>query len=312
MSFALFHYTLLVLLAVILTAAVCLSAYLVSRKSTLKYAFAAFIFYFFDVTWVFQRDFFSGGEAYSFVVSLVMIAVGCGFLTSFWLLVCDYLGRSGKVLRVAPAVAFAAASLGMLLLPESGVQSFLFYLPRELYLFWMLLFALFHYLALKDEAERVRLRRHALPYAVMWVLGASIVVEDALVFLLSDPILFGLRAFAPERNISENVLMLCCAFLACRDAFRVLALRFERPPMKRGDRQETRIDDNLQLYGSRHQLSAREQEVLRYVLMGYDNQNIASSMHLALSTVKVHVHNILQKTNQPNRQALAQDFWKMS
>ena len=82
--------------------------------------------------------------------------------------------------------------------------------------------------------------------------------------------------------------------------------------MKRGDRQETRIDDNLQLYGSRHQLSAREQEVLRYVLMGYDNQNIASSMHLALSTVKVHVHNILQKTGQPNRQALAQDFWKMS
>ena len=40
--------------------------------------------------------------------------------------------------------------------------------------------------------------------------------------------------------------------------------------------------------------------------------NIASSMHLALSTVKVHVHNILQKTGQPNRQALAQDFWKMS
>ena len=69
---------------------------------------------------------------------------------------------------------------------------------------------------------------------------------------------------------------------------------------------------NLMMYGKRHQLSERECEVLRYVLLGNDNQNIASSMHLALSTVKVHVHNILQKTGQANRQALVQDFWKMS
>ena len=50
--------------------------------------------------------------------------------------------------------------------------------------------------------------------------------------------------------------------------------------------------------------------MLRYVLLGKDNQNIASSMHLALSTVKVHVHNILQKTGQSDRQALSRDFWK--
>ncbi|WP_418381095.1 LuxR C-terminal-related transcriptional regulator, partial [Adlercreutzia sp.] len=48
----------------------------------------------------------------------------------------------------------------------------------------------------------------------------------------------------------------------------------------------------------------------RYVLVGKDNQNIASAMHLALSTVKVHVHNILQKTGHANRQELVQDFWK--
>lgn len=106
--------------------------------------------------------------------------------------------------------------------------------------------------------------------------------------------------------------MLCCAFFACRDAFRVLLLRFDRPPMRGGGRQEELIDDNLMMYGKRHQLSERECEVLRYVLLGNDNQNIASSMHLALSTVKVHVHNILQKTGQANRQALVQDFWKMS
>lgn len=40
------------------------------------------------------------------------------------------------------------------------------------------------------------------------------------------------------------------------------------------------------------------------------NQNIASAMSLSPSTVKVHVHNILQKTGHTNRQELIQDFWK--
>ena len=176
----------------------------------------------------------------------------------------------------------------------------------------MLLFAGFRFLVTKDESGRNRLRRHRLLYVLLWVLGLMIVAEDACVFLLPDPVLLGPRAYAPERNFAENVLMLCCAFFACRDAFRVLSLRFERPPMHEGGRQEELIDDNLLLYGKRYRLSERECEVLRYVLVGKDNQNIASAMHLALSTVKVHVHNILQKTGQPNRQALVQDFWKTS
>lgn len=318
MGFVLFHYTLFVLLGSILASAACLSAYLVSRKRTMLYAFFGFLFYFFDVAWVFQDDFFTGasaglGAAYAVVMSLALVVMGGGFLTSFWLLVCDYLGETRKALKVVPVALFVVASVGVLVvLPEGDLRSFLFYFPRELYLFWMLLFAGFRYFATKDEAERSRLRRHRWLYVALWVLGVLIVAEDACVFLLPDPIMFGPRAYAPERNFTENVLMLCCAFFACRDAFRVLSLRFERPPMHGGGRQEELIGDNLLMYGKRHQLSDRECEVLRYVLVGKDNQNIASEMHLALSTVKVHVHNILQKTGQPNRQALVQDFWKTS
>lgn len=43
---------------------------------------------------------------------------------------------------------------------------------------------------------------------------------------------------------------------------------------------------------------------------GKDNQNIASSLQLALGTVKAHVHNILKKTGTTTRQELAQLFWK--
>ena len=242
MGFVLFHYTLFVLLGSIMASAACLSAYLVSRKRAMRYAFAGFLFYFFDVAWVFQDDFFTGadaglGAAYAVVMSLVLVVTGGGFLTSFWLLVCDYLGEERRVFKVAPAVLFVAASVAVLaLLPEGDLRSFLFYFPRELYLFWMLLFAGFRFLVTKDESGRNRLRRHRLLYVLLWVLGLMIVAEDACVFLLPDPVLLGPRAYAPERNFAENVLMLCCAFFACRDAFRVLSLRFERPPMHEGGR----------------------------------------------------------------------------
>ena len=166
MGFVLFHYTLFVLLGSILTSATCLSAYLVSRKRTMLYASFGFLFYFFDVAWVFQRDFFTGadagvGPAYALIMSLLMVLAGCGFLTSFWLLVCDYVGETRKALKVIPAVVFVAASVAVLLIvPEGGLRSFAFYSPRALYLFWMLAFAGAWYLRSKDAAERARLRRH--------------------------------------------------------------------------------------------------------------------------------------------------------
>ena len=44
LGLGLFYYTLIVLLAVILTAATCLASYLVTRNKTYRYAFAGFLF----------------------------------------------------------------------------------------------------------------------------------------------------------------------------------------------------------------------------------------------------------------------------
>ena len=63
LGLGLFYYTLIVLLAVILTAATCLASYLVTRNKTYRYAFAGFLFYFFDVALVFQDDFLDAQRA---------------------------------------------------------------------------------------------------------------------------------------------------------------------------------------------------------------------------------------------------------
>lgn len=52
-------------------------------------------------------------------------------------------------------------------------------------------------------------------------------------------------------------------------------------------------------------LSRREMEIAELVADGLSNKQIAGRLHIALSTVKDHVHRILVKTGLPNRAAVA-------
>ena len=70
------------------------------------------------------------------------------------------------------------------------------------------------------------------------------------------------------------------------------------------------MDELLPAFCERYNLTARERVIVEQVLQGKDNQNIASSLQLALGTVKAHVHNILKKTGHANRAELAADFWE--
>ena len=92
----------------------------------------------------------------------------------------------------------------------------------------------------------------------------------------------------------------------------ILEVADEKTPDGAAPALEQQIIENLNVFATRHKLSQREREVLYLILLGKDNQNIASEMSLALSTVKVHVHNILKKTGDASRQELIQGFWKMS
>ena len=281
LGLGLFYYTLIVLLAVILTAATCLASYLVTRNKTYRYAFAGFLFYFFDVALVFQDDFLmqraSDASVSPFFIGspVASVLVGGGALISFWLL---------------------------------------FYSMREAMLYAMLVYLAARYIGTRDDVLRLRMRRHRALYGALWALVTCVLLENVVFLLVVDPhAIAGQRLpFFPERNFAENALVLCCGFAACTSAWRSLSLRRTEPPTQGGASLETFIDQNLAAYAAARQLSKREAEVLRLVLLGKDNQNIATSMHLAPSTVKVHMHHILQKAERANRKELIQDFWEFS
>ena len=319
MGLAIFYETLLVILVSALTAAVCLSSYLVTKRKTMLFACIAFMFYFFDVASILQDDYaareLASGltQEYYFIRSLYTMVTGAGFLGAFWFMVCEYIGECRRSIRITPIVVYAILSLILLAISgESKVLRFCYYSCRAAFMFWILAYGAVHYLRTKDPVERQRLGRYKNHCIALALLGMVMVAEDALFFLVlsTDTLTIGPFTFSAERNYAENVLMMACAAMTCWFALRQLDIHSNKAPVVDDTLRYRQTAEDLLVYAKRHQLTAREQEVLDYILREQDNPNLAASMSLSPSPVKVHVHNILQKTGHANRQELVQDFWK--
>jgi len=55
-------------------------------------------------------------------------------------------------------------------------------------------------------------------------------------------------------------------------------------------------------------MTIREQEICSWLLRGYNNRQIADHLYIALGTVKIHVHNILEKVGAKSRVELMSRF----
>lgn len=313
----LFYYSIVMQVCAILTAASCFASYLVSRNKVQLYSFIGFLMYYIDCLLVFRDDYVMaskstlGTEAFYIGDPLSSIVFGCGFLTAFWLVVCEYVEEDSVVMRAAPGALFVAASLAVtLLMPSSYLHMFVFYSLREAFMAWMLVFSAFRFVTMEHRQQRVRLKRFQRFYVVLWLMVFTIVAENVVFLLIVNPgIVDAPLPFFPERNFAENALALACEFVAFRAAMKYLSVRHTDPPKQGGEHVEAFIEQNLVAYAASRKLSPRETEILRLILLGKDNQNIATELSLAPGTVKVHVHHILQKTQMTNRQELMQDYW---
>lgn len=104
-----FHLTVIVQLISVITSAACLAVYLVSHRRTFLFAFCGFLFYFIDVSLIFQDEFVSiatnleSDPLYLTLRSLGSMVSGGGIYISLWLLVCDFVGENGRRFLLSPA-----------------------------------------------------------------------------------------------------------------------------------------------------------------------------------------------------------------
>ncbi len=313
----LFYYSIGVQVCAILTASSCLASYLVSRNKVQLYCFIGFLLYYIDCLLVFRDDYVmaskvsDAAEAFFIGDPVCSVLFGCGFLTAFWWVVCEYIDEDSKALRIAPSVLFVAASaLVWAVMPDGYSKMFVFYTLREAYMAWMLLFGAYRYVTADRGKSHVRLSRFKRLYGFLWLMVFAVVAENVVFLLIINPgISDAPLPFFPERNFAENALAFLCEFVAVRSSLKYLSVRHTELPKQGGEQIEAFVDQELAAYAASRKLSPRETEIMRLVLLGKDNQNIATELSLAPGTVKVHVHNILQKTHMANRRELMQDFW---
>lgn len=320
MGLAFYIYTILVLLISAGSGMISLSAYFVSRKRAFLYATAFFLFYCLDVALIFQFEYvgqnidFSPEHFYAIDNPFLKIAIAVGTLESILLIVCDYVDERHIAPKVLPPLAFCIACAAIvLLLPEDNMRQWLFYTMRQVFLLWCIVYALIKYAQSKNELYRIRLKRHRNLVLATFFLIIAITIEDTFMILIWEPNFDTslLPLYLTQRNFCENILMLIFAFFTMKASAKMLRLRFHEPPDPNDNPSiMIHIDEQLPSYCTRHGLTNRERDILALILANKDTQNIASELHLATGTVKVHVHNILHKTGNETRRHLVKDFWR--
>ena len=73
-------------------------------------------------------------------------------------------------------------------------------------------------------------------------------------------------------------------------------------------RQEQDEKERFYAFASRHDLSAREREIMTLLLEGKTNKEIAGALCISENTVKFHVRNLLQKTGYTSRNDLVLSY----
>ena len=321
METAFYLYTIVVMLACVAAGSVSLSAYFVSRRRSFLFASVMLLFYFLDLALIFQYEYLGQNMEYSLAQFYTIdhpqlkTLLALGTLEPMWLILCDFMNERRRAWRLAPAFVFIAASeLVVWCLPVDQFRQWLFYTLRQAFLLWCIGYAVFRYATSRSEVEKARMRRQEPVLIAAAVLCLCIIIEDVAMILVFDSSVFASAALLPlyisERNFSENILLLAFSFFTLRAASDTLRLRFKEPPAVDAPDTQAYVDELLPAFCERYNLTARERVIVEQVLQGKDNQNIASSLQLALGTVKARVHNILKKTGVSTRQELTQLFWK--
>ena len=321
METAFYLYTIVMMLACVASGSVSLSAYFVSRRRSFLYAALMLLFYFLDLALIFQYEYLGQNVEYSITQFYTIdhpqlkMLLALGTLEPMWLILCDFVNEKRRAWRIVPAVVFVVATeIVLWALPVSEFRQWLFYTLRQGFLIWCIAYAVYRCSTSQSEVERARMRRQEPVLLVTAVLCLCILIEDVAMILVFDSSFFAQEALLPlyisERNFSENILLLAFAFFTLRAAADTLRLRFKEPPAVDAPDTQAYVDELLPAFCERYNLTARERVIVEQVLQGKDNQNIASSLQLALGTVKAHVHNILKKTGVSTRQELTQLFWK--
>ena len=312
-------YTLVIMGVCLCCATMSHAAWCASHNKTHRYVMGAALFYLADCLLVFMEDSFGYGvsgdiAAFSIPHPLGRTIISAGVLICVWQVICEYLDVQRRDVRVLPGVAYALLCLVIAALPASPATQMAFYSLRLVFLVCAAVFTTYKYAALQSTSRKKGMRCMAWLLVLTLVLVAANLAENAVSILMMRPLVPSPDGeplpFVSEHSMSENVLVLFYGIYATCGASRSISARHAATPhAELNDVAAMQLDRSFPRFAQRYQLTSREQDALRLLLQGLDNQNIASALCVAPGTVKSHLNRIYAKTGVKTRQELKELFW---
>lgn len=320
MNTLMFFYTLAILVICIVTGMLSLAAYASSRRRFFIYGSGVFICYAIEMTEIFffeytlQNQSFPASDYYSITMPVMRALVATASQAFIWLIAMDLLDKHSKKQFVIPVATFFLSELLIIVaVPYGPMHQWLYYTMRQAFLVFVGLYIFWTARKSTQVELKARVNNQRKHLIIGAILVGCIVAEDFYNIQIVPMSLAPswLQLYLSERNFSENVFACYFAILLIIHSYHVLSIRMqEAPEEKNVSDLDRHIEEQMPFYRNAYKLSNRETEVMRLVVLGKSNQEIADELFLAVGTVKTHIHNILVKTEQQNRTTLILHFWK--
>lgn len=173
----------------------------------------------------------------------------------------------------------------------------------------LLCFLIIYYFVCKDTIKRFLLKKHLILFIVSGILCIGTVLWNIYFMIILPSLSSGKEPFLPERNFIENLFILFISWYISFRGVGILRLHINEPPSRERASDEEVIANEAAIFTRKYKLSPTENKVLLRMVQGETNRQIAEAMFIELTTVKVHVHNILKKTGKTSRNEVISDFW---
>jgi len=184
------------------------------------------------------------------------------------------------------------------LMPNSALKVWLYYLPNQLFSFYVGIRALSLTKVRQSKTSKVTFLYLKRIGILAIIFSIAIILEDSYVIFNVDQY-SSLTLKIYNRNVCEDIFSIIISYLVIY----FFIHDYHPSILKKGDItvQKQNEKEHFELFCQKYQFTQREQDIFKLLLQNKQNQEIADELYLSLGTVKAHVHNIFVKLNIKKR-----------
>ncbi|MBO1305190.1 response regulator transcription factor [Enterococcus sp. 669A] len=305
---AVFIYNIILIVLYTITMSISLIFYLREKRKVFL-AFSVYLaFFIFDNVIIYMTEFFNTfahqyNQTFMSIPAAKTIIFVVNAFCSLWivrLLAKDKM----KPYQNGILILLAVWMLSTPLLANSAFKVWLYYLPNQLFLFYLGGYAWYNYKKALDISPMAKkyLKRIGL---LAMIFSVAILCEDTFVIFNVDQY-SSLTVKIFNRNLCEDIF----SILACLIGLNYFLRSHSQQPAEEVAA-EVQQERCFEQFCQTYQFTQREMEIFRLLLEHKQNQEIADELFLSVGTVKTHVHNIFIKLDIKKRtqiQALYEQY----